>query len=191
MKNAFKRMVIILSVLAAVTACLSACGKKEHNEEPLKDEGGEVFYSVETQPVDVKKMIPDALALAWSEAEREDDPAYLKKLAEVAEYSIDSISEDGGRFVITATVTCPNLGERLMNISYADLPENKDAGSINAYLCGLIDGLEAEKTTAVAYAEWSGDRLNVSFSDEFVDAMCGKVYSYAKKSVEDYLGARG
>lgn len=147
----------------------------------------EDYYPVETQPVNIEELINEAFSLALSEMVSDDDPIYLKKLAEISECKIESISEENSRYVIKTIIYSPNLGEKLMNLNYSDLPTDTNEKAINTYICELIDNLECVETEAYAYAEWSGERVTVSFTDEFADAVCGKLYSYAKNALIDYM----
>jgi hypothetical protein len=130
---------------------------------------------------DILRAIDDA----WNNAADSNDPDYLQAIERVSTYEIVSI-EDGDYYTIHMMITGIDVGSELEQISLESFAQDEDA--VNAYLIELINQCLQVQTEAVIYAIPKDDGLQITFSDEFVDAMTGKIYSYYMDKVEEILG---
>lgn len=133
-----------------------------------------------------KKEIKNSIEVAWSEVDTDDAPAFLQKIALLSAYEIKSI-EKGDTCTIHVVVRGVDLGNELKELSYEDFPQTKDEDVLNDYLLEIIEKCKYIETTTVIYAEPATDGYKIYFSDAFVDAMSGKVYSYYMDLIEGVL----
>lgn len=140
------------------------------------------IYSNRISP---EEKISEAIAAAWDEATANDDPNYLQEIEKVSSYEIIEL-EKGDYYTVHVAVTGIDLGTELENLTQEDLPEDEEG--INALLVELISRCPQVETTTVIYAEPTEDGFDISFSDTFVDAMSGKIYSYYMNQIEEITG---
>lgn len=133
------------------------------------------------------EKINAAVFEAWKNTRTEDSPAYLDAIDWETMYRIDDY-EKGNPGVITVTVTGVDLGAELRKVDPAIFTSDTSDEEINEYLISLVKQAEKTKVTTYLYAWQETDGIRIEFSESFVDAMSGKVYSYAKDILNDYLG---
>ena len=129
--------------------------------------------------------IRDAVAVAWNGAISEDDPAYLKEISKRSSYEITDV-EEGDFCTVHVMVTGIDMGIELDQIPMEDFP--KDEAAINEYLVEIIGRCPQVETETVIYASYVDGKYQITFSDTFVDAMSGKIYSYYMNKVEEIMG---
>ena len=132
-----------------------------------------------------------AVQESWSAAVAADQPAYLTMLGEMASYTLGSVSKEEGLYVIEATVTAPDLGGRLSEMDNADLPRSADAEDLDTFLCEQIGKADMREITAAVLAYETDGGYHISFSEEFVDAMSGYLYTYSRWALLDMLQTDG
>lgn len=124
----------------------------------------------------------------WGEAVNvENQPRYLAELNSLSRYDVNSVKEVDGVYVVKTTVSAPDLGSVMKRFDYNNLPHTENAVEINDFLCEQLRAAEIVKTEAYIYAYKEGDTYQISFSDEFVDAMCGKLHTYAQSAFVDMM----
>lgn len=133
-----------------------------------------------------QELITVAIDLAWSDATREDDPDYLKEIGKRSSYKVVSVTEENGLFVVDVLVAGVEMSAELEQLQQEDFPQDEQA--INKYLAEVIERCPIVETETVVYATPSEDGYQITFSDDFVDAMSGKIYSYYMEKVEEYMG---
>ena len=133
-----------------------------------------------------EKKIKNSIEVAWNEVNIDDAPAFLQTIAQLSAYEIQSI-EKGDTCTIHVVVRGVYLGNELKKLSHDDFPQTKDEDVLNDYLLGIIEKCDYVETATVIYAEPATDRYKIYFSDTFVDAMSGKVYSYYMDLIEGVL----
>lgn len=124
-----------------------------------------------------ERDIKNSIDSAWSEVNTDDAPAFLKEITRLSSYEITSI-EEGDTYTISVIVKGIDLGSELKRLSYEDFPKPDNEDVLNDYLLAIIEKCKIIETVAVIYAESSAEGYKISFSDTFVDAMSGKIYSY-------------
>lgn len=137
-----------------------------------------------------KKQITRAVDRAWAQAVSPDDPPYLRAIDERSHYEIEKIKK-GEVYEITVTVRGVDLGGRLREISLEDFPKTEDEDEINDYLLDLIEEADETEVTTVLYALPEGEGYSIQFSDTFVDAMSGMVYSYTRELADTWTEGYG
>ncbi len=130
--------------------------------------------------------IKNAIDAAWGNTDTDDAPAYLQEITRLSTYEIISIEEDGW-CTINVVVKGIDLGSKLKELSPEDYPQTEDEDVLNDYFLEIIKTCEIVETPAEIYAEPSSEGYEITFSDTFVDAMSGKVYSYYMGVLEDML----
>ena len=134
------------------------------------------------------KEISTAINNTWNEvANAEDQPLYLSELNKLSKFTIDSVKKDNGVYIVKTTVSAPDVGTKMIKINYNNLPSTENTGEINSFLCEQLKNAEFIETKAYIHAYKVDNGYQVSFSDEFVDAMCGKLYAYAQSSFVDMM----
>lgn len=128
-----------------------------------------------------------AVDKAWNTAKTEDQPEYLTKLDELTSYELNSVEQEGDRYIIEASVMAPDLGGQLSKIDYSKLSQTESTEDINAFLCEQIEKAEIQKTISYIYAYKINGKYQISFSENFVDAMSGNLYSYSQTTLVDML----
>lgn len=128
-----------------------------------------------------------AVDTAWTADQTEDQPAYLSKLDELSSYKLNSVKHEDDTYIISATVTAPDLGGQLTQLDSLELPQNNDADDINAFLCEQTEKAEIKKTDAEIYAYKINGEYHITFSDKFADAMSGNLYEYSQKTYLEIL----
>lgn len=124
---------------------------------------------------------------AWMSAISENQPEYLTKIDERSSYTIKKIEKDDKEYTISVEVDAPDLGGQLSKLDFEDLPQTKDIEELNAFLCTQIDCSSNIKTDTEIYATELDGVYKITFSDEFVDAMSGNIYSYSNNVLIDML----
>ena len=127
---------------------------------------------------------------AWTSALTEDQPKYLSKIDEKSSYSITKIKKEDEEYIISVSVDAPDLGGKLSMLSYDELPQTEDIDELNDFLCTKIDNATNCNTKTEIYATKIDGKYNISFSDEFVDAMSGKIYSYSSNVLMDEIQSK-
>lgn len=145
-----------------------------------------VGFWIYTNNASFEKDIKNSIDSAWKEADTDDAPAFLQEITRLSSYEIISI-EEGDIYTINVVVRGIDLGSHLKELSYEDFPQADDEGALNDYLLGIIENCEIIETATVIYAEPSVEGYEISFSDAFVDAMSGKIYSYYMDLIEGVL----
>lgn len=130
--------------------------------------------------------IKNSIDSAWGESDTDDTPAFLQEITRLSSYEVTSI-EEGDTYTINVVVKGIDLGSELKELSYEDFPQADDEDALNDYLLSIIENCEIIKTSTVIYAEPSAEGYEISFSDTFVDAMSGKIYSYYMDLIEGVL----
>ncbi|MBR2152478.1 MAG: hypothetical protein IJ944_04255 [Clostridia bacterium] len=128
-----------------------------------------------------------AVDTAWTAGQTEDQPAFLSKLDELSSYKLNSVKREDDTYIISATVTAPNLGGQLSELDSSELPQNNNAEDINDFLCKQIEKSETKEIKALIYAYKINGEYHITFSDEFADAMSGNLYEYSQKTYLEIL----
>lgn len=137
-----------------------------------------------------KKPSKDLIAAVdetWLSAKAEEQPAYLSKLDKLSSFKLNSVKRENNTYVISATVTAPDLGSQLSELDPSELPQNEKTEDINTFLCEQIEKSKIKKTTSFIYAYKINGEYHITFSDEFADAMSGNLYEYSQKAYLDIL----
>ena len=133
----------------------------------------------------VGKDIQSAIDSAWSETDTDDSPAFLQEITRISSYEITDI-EQGEIYTVHVRVKGIDLGKQLKNVAFDEFPQEEDA--LNEYLIEIIQKCASVETEANIYVEMTEARNKVTFSDTFIDAMSGKIYSYYMGLIEDMVG---
>lgn len=165
--NTSKKGMLIVTILMIVIIGITISGCFNRNGMPSKEE----FQA--------------AIDGTWSESIGSDDPDFLKAIDEISSYKIVSI-EEGEFYTINVKVTGIDLGVELDGMDQSLVIEGEEA--MNAYLLELIGRCSQVETETVVYATLTDDGIQITFSDTFVDAMSGKIYSYYTQKIEEMMG---
>lgn len=128
-----------------------------------------------------------AIREAWSVTQDENTPEYLQYIDYWTDFGITDIRK-GEPYVVTVTVHGKDLGGRLRQLSLEDFPTDPDPEVLNAYLLEQAKEAEFVAFTAQVYAWKEEDGWRIQFTETFVDAMSGGVYSYARDLADEITG---
>ena len=128
-----------------------------------------------------------AVDTAWTAGQTEDQPAFLSKLDELSSYKLNSVKREDDTYIISATVTTPDLGSQLAKLNSSELPQNNNTEDINDFLCKQIEKSETKETKALIYGYKINGEYHITFSDKFADAMSGNLYEYSQKTYLEIL----
>jgi len=134
-----------------------------------------------------ERRISRAIDAAWSQGTAADMPDYLRAIDDQSEYEIQKI-EKGNPMVITTVVRGIDLGSVLKDQALSDFPANQEEAVLNSYLLSLIDSAPPTRVSALIYAWEEGDGYRIQFSETFVDAMSGGVYTYTLELIDEITG---
>lgn len=134
----------------------------------------------------VEKKIIKTIEMTWNNSETEDEPEFLKEITKKSSYEIVSI-EDGDIYTVNVVVKGIDVGEKLKNLTYEDFAKVESEKEWDGYMREIIEACEIIETPAAIYAEKTKDGYEISFTDTFVDAMSGKIYSYYMDIVNETL----
>ena len=124
---------------------------------------------------------------AWNAAKNEQQPEYLSKLDSLSSYTLTSVEEQDDSYIISASVTAPDLGGQLLKLEGSEFPTTDNADEINSFLCRQIEKSEIKTTDTFIYAYKVDDKYHITFSDEFADAMSGNLYEYSQQVFVDIM----
>lgn len=135
----------------------------------------------------LKQELTVAIDSTWNSSKSDEQPNYLSKIDELSSYKINSTKKNDDGYIITVTVTAPDLSTKLSQLDHSDLPQKNNKQEIDRFLQKQVEGAEIKDTEAIIYAHKINDEYYITFSDEFADAMSGKLYSYSKKIYSEIL----
>ena len=128
-----------------------------------------------------------AIDTAWNIGKTEEQPAYLTKLDRLSSYRIHSVEREGDVCIVSAIVTAPDLGNRLTHLDADETPQSNREEDVDAFLCTQVDMATITDTEATLFVYDINGEYHVSFSNEFADAMSGKLYSYSQEAYLELL----
>lgn len=169
-KKAMRRTVVVVLIVSIIIISLLSLAVVKHCEA-----------------IRIEENIFNAINAEWSKVITADAPAYLNAINEVSSYDIISI-EEGEVYTIKVVVDSVDLGTKLKEAPLEAFPKTQDETAINKYLLDLIDDCKRLETTTEIYAAPENSGYTIYFSDEFVDAMSGGVYSYTQDLIRDLMG---
>ena len=185
MSKSKRILVVVLSIILVMcmSIVLGACKKESQNEYTPPNSGP---TEAKPQESSYEEDIKNSIISTWGEAITGDSPLFLQEITRLSSYEITNITEDD-IYIINVVVSGIDLGSKLKELPYEDFPPADDEDTINDYLLNIIKSCEITKTTTVIYAKPLADGYEISFSDTFVDAMSGKIYSYCMDLVDGIL----
>ena len=134
----------------------------------------------------ITQQITSEIDKTWNTVATENaQPQYLKQLNELSKYTINSIDKEDSMYVIKVTVTAPDVESQLKNIDYAEVTGSET--QIDEFLCEQVKMSQLVNTETYIYVYKTDDGYKVSFSDEFVNAMSGKMYTYSQNVYVDSI----
>ena len=134
-----------------------------------------------------KEKLNESISQAWSKANDDDQPAYLDALAQESTYMLEDFQR-GNPWVLTVTVHGVDLGGALKKADLSAFTADSTEKDINDFLILLIKQAAPTKITTRIYAWPEEDGFRIEFSETFIDAMSGNVYSYAKEALLGFTG---
>jgi len=130
------------------------------------------------------RQLQNAIEEAWNREADADMPQYLQYLDEHSDFEITSI-EKGEPWVVTVTVKGLDLAGELKPKHFAKYDDPED---IDEYLLSLAEKADPLERTATLYAWRSEEGFRIRFSESFIDAMTGGVYSYTLELIDEIAG---
>ena len=120
----------------------------------------------------------------WSEKTSTQDgqPSYLALLDQRSAYTINSISKEETYYVVSVTVSAPDVKQYLFDNSVHKLDNIDD---FDAFLCDCVESSNITETVAEIYIYEIDGETRISYSEEFADAMHGKLISYSQELLEE------
>lgn len=134
----------------------------------------------------VEEDIINTIEMVWNNTETGEEPDFLKEITKRSSYEIVSI-EESDVYCVNVVVKGIDVGEQLKALSYDDFAKIQDEKELNQYLLEIIGESKVVETSTVIYAEPVGEGYEISFTDTFVDAMSGKIYSYYMNIANEVL----
>lgn len=131
--------------------------------------------------------LTSAVDAAWDNAKTENQPEFLTKIDELSSFKLTKVQKEDGRYIIKATVTAPDLSEKLSKLEQSELPQNNNPEELNKFLCKQLEDTKIKNTDSIIYAFIENGEYHITFSEEFVDAMSGNLYSFSKKAYMEIL----
>lgn len=116
-----------------------------------------------------------------STASNNDQPQYLELLDQLASYSIQEISREDNYYVVNVTVSAPDVKQYFIDNS-VHLIENVD--DLDSFIYDSIKASTIEDTDAEVYIYEANGVMKVSYSEQFADAMHGKLISYSNEMLQ-------
>ena len=135
----------------------------------------------------MEQTLHQAIADAWNKDWSEDMPAYLQYIDLQSDFEIDDI-ERGDPWVLTVTVCGLDVGGELNKQDPMLFSEDATETEMDQYLLSLAKQAELTYKTAKIYAWPEDGSYRIQFSETFIDAMTGGVYSYTLDLIEEITG---
>ena len=102
-------------------------------------------------------------------------------------FIITSVSED---MLLIEMLPYELKDEYILDVRQVRRLQFEDIDELNDFLCTKIDNATNCNTKTEIYATKIDGKYNISFSDEFVDAMSGKIYSYSSNVLMDEIQSK-
>ena len=138
------------------------------------------LYSIHT--------LHSAIEEAWNRDDTRKIPEYLEYLDEHSSFEIDSVIKGDGPWQVTVTVHGLDLADELERRDPKKFAPDEDPDEIDEYILSLAKKADPMERTTVIYAWPEEDGYRIRFSETFIDAMTGGVYSYVLELVDDITG---
>lgn len=172
-KNTDKKKIIIIVLVAALIVAGFAAS---------------VYFYISNTQNSIKKM-QESLQTTWNEAynDNEEIPEFFKAFIEKSYFEVTDVKDDGsGHYTITASVSSPDIKDALINYQKNfDVNETKE--DIDKKITEIIKNAEMKTTEQTATVIITDDTKEITFSDDFIDAMYGYAYNYAKAETDKAL----
>ncbi len=134
-----------------------------------------------------REMFRAAIEEAWNRSDAGDLPEYLRYIETFSEFEVEKV-ETGDPVIITVTVRGIDLGGELKKMDPAGYFGATDEASMNDYLMDLVKIARPTEVTTIVYAWPQEDGYRIEFSETFVDAMSGMVWSYVMDLADELTG---
>ena len=114
-------------------------------------------------------------------------PEFFKTFIEKSYFEVTDVKDDGsGHYTITASVSSPDIKDALIDYQKNfDVNETKE--DIDKKITEIINNAEMKTTEQTATVIITDDTKEITFSDDFIDAMYGYAYNYAKTETDKAL----
>ena len=147
-----------------------------------------VFFAWRYYGTNQKETLYKAINQAWQQANDENTPEYLEYIDKHSKFRITSI-EQGEPLVLSVTVRGVDLAGELRKIDPLTFSWDMDEEDLNDYLISLVKQAGSTEVTTILYA-WPEENgaYRIQFSETFIDAMSGMVYSYAQEWIDELVG---
>ena len=134
-----------------------------------------------------ERNIRNAIDKAWKDGSTDDVPVFLQEIDKKSAYEIVSIVK-GDIYTINVVVKGIDLRREMNSRLFEDFLSLMDDDVWDNYICELIEKCEYVETETIIYVTPLENEYNVFFSDTFVDAMSGKIYSYCMDVIDEIMG---
>ena len=147
-----------------------------------------VFFAWRVYSAYQKDTLYKAINQAWQQANDKDTPEYLKYLDKHSKFKITSI-EEGEPLVLNVTVRGVDVAGELRKIDSLAFDLDMDEEELNDYLISLAKQAGSTEVSTIIYA-WPEENgtYRIQFSETFIDAMSGMVYSYVQELINELTG---
>lgn len=149
-----------------------------------------VYFYISNTQNSIKKM-QLSLQTTWNEAynynDNEEIPEFFKAFNEKSYFEVTDVKDDGsGHYTVTASVSSPDIKNALIDYQKNfDVNETKE--DIDKKITEIINNAEMKTTEQTATVIITDDAKEITFSDNFIDAMYGYAYNYAKAETDKAL----
>ncbi|MDO4364493.1 MAG: hypothetical protein Q4C99_08195 [Clostridia bacterium] len=167
-----KKIIIIVLVTVLVVAGFAAS----------------VYFYISNTQNSIKKM-QESLQTTWNEAydNSEEIPEFFKAFNEKSNFEVTNVKDDGsGHYTVTASVTSPDIKDALIDYQKNfDVNQTKD--DIDKKITEIINNAEMKTTEQTATVIITDEQTEITFGEDFIDAMYGYAYNYAKAETDKAL----
>lgn len=140
-----------------------------------------VFAFLFVKKMNMEKGIKLAIDETWNELKNESAlPDYMKMIDAKTSYEIVKIEKEENNLVVHVTVEGIDLGDKLSKVDPVEYAKFETEEEINDFLLECIEASSIFELDTVLYARKDEAGYRILYTEEFVDAMNGKVYSYTE-----------
>ena len=172
-KKSKTKMIIIIVLVAVLIVAAVAIG----------------IYSYISSTEKANEKMQESLQTTWNEAydDSEEIPEFFKAFNEKSQFEVTAVKDDGSEhYTVTALVSSPDIKDALVNYQKS-FDVNETRYDIDKKITEMINNAEVKTTEQTATVVITNDQTEITFSDDFIDAMYGYAYNYAKAETDKAL----
>lgn len=135
----------------------------------------------------VKSELSELIVKEWREISEPNEPEYLLQLDKLVLFEMKDFEKEGDTYEVRLSVTAPDVGIQLSSLDHSEFPVEGSEEELNEFLCEQIQKSKIETKEVVIYVLEKDNKREVYFTEEFIDLMSGKLYSFAEEKLLNSL----